>query len=312
MANYIFKTPKVKERPAGVGRLFSFYGLDKGITIVKSGGVYSQIRYPMDEVLKNTYTNFSKTNLIKNPNFEVNTTGWSTFNITQSRITSNYKFGTASNQIVFTVTAGGGTLLNTRSTTYSIPITVGSTYTATVYMKRTVGTRTGRIAFTARNAPNGSSVQTATGANTTISDTDWTRLTLSITITAPTATNLELGIGTGATGSIGDTFLIDGVMVVEGSDPVYYFDGTYTDIPANRLPVLAWTGTANDSTSTVTATFNTVTLNSGTPSLTDVTSDLGTYEEIYRGGYDYTVDDATRSALIAGSVGVTAANFTAI
>lgn len=51
MANYIFRTPKVKERPAGVGRLFSFYGLDKGITIVKSGGVYSQTRYLLDSDL---------------------------------------------------------------------------------------------------------------------------------------------------------------------------------------------------------------------------------------------------------------------
>ena len=51
MPNYIFRTPKVKEGPAGGNRLFYFYGLDRGITIVKSGGVYSQIRYPQDEDL---------------------------------------------------------------------------------------------------------------------------------------------------------------------------------------------------------------------------------------------------------------------
>lgn len=212
-----------------------------------------------------TATRSTKTNLILNPNFEVNTTGWSVSNFTQSRITSDFKFGTASNQIVCTTT-GTATVLNTRSTTYSIPITVGNTYTATVYMKRTVGTRTGRISFTARNAPNGSSVQTATGASTTISDTDWTRLTLSITITAPTATNLELGIGTAATGSIGDTFLVDGVMVVDGSDPGFYWDGTYTDIPTNRFPILSWTGSSNNSTSTSNAYFDTL----GTTTWADV------------------------------------------
>jgi hypothetical protein len=40
--------------------------------------------------------------------------------------------------------------------------------------------------------------------------------------------------------------------------------------------------------------------------------DLDTYQEVYLGGSKYTVDDATKAALIAGGVGVTEANFTAI
>ena len=36
------------------------------------------------------------------------------------------------------------------------------------------------------------------------------------------------------------------------------------------------------------------------------------YDEFYRGGYTHTVDDTTRAALIAGNVGVTSANFTAL
>jgi hypothetical protein len=51
MTEYIFKTPIVREGPAGRHRLFYFYKLDKGITIVKSGSTYSQIRYPLDEDL---------------------------------------------------------------------------------------------------------------------------------------------------------------------------------------------------------------------------------------------------------------------
>ena len=42
-----------------------------------------------------------------------------------------------------------------------------------------------------------------------------------------------------------------------------------------------------------------------------VDSDLETYPQVYRGGYKYTVDDATREALINGGVGVTVDNFTA-
>ncbi len=37
---------------------------------------------------------------------------------------------------------------------------------------------------------------------------------------------------------------------------------------------------------------------------------LNNAEETYKGGYNYTVDEATKVALIAGGVGVTEANFT--
>ena len=51
MTEYIFKTPTVREGPAGGHRLFYFYKLDKGISIVKSGATYSQARYLLDEDL---------------------------------------------------------------------------------------------------------------------------------------------------------------------------------------------------------------------------------------------------------------------
>jgi hypothetical protein len=41
----------VREGPAGENRLFYFYKLDKGISIVKSGATYSQVRYLLDEDL---------------------------------------------------------------------------------------------------------------------------------------------------------------------------------------------------------------------------------------------------------------------
>lgn len=52
MAEWLFKTPTVEEGPAGGARLFYFYKLDRGITIVRlDNGSYAQIRYPQDEVL---------------------------------------------------------------------------------------------------------------------------------------------------------------------------------------------------------------------------------------------------------------------
>lgn len=51
MANYTFRPPTVDEGPAGGARLFYFYKLKRGITVVKSGGTYSTLRYPVDEDL---------------------------------------------------------------------------------------------------------------------------------------------------------------------------------------------------------------------------------------------------------------------
>jgi hypothetical protein len=51
MANYTFQTPYILEGPSGGHRLFYFAKLRKGITIVKSGSTYSQLRYAVDEDL---------------------------------------------------------------------------------------------------------------------------------------------------------------------------------------------------------------------------------------------------------------------
>ena len=52
MPNWLFTTPKVEEGPAGSGRLFSFYKLDKAVTIVRlPTGAYKQFRYLVDSEL---------------------------------------------------------------------------------------------------------------------------------------------------------------------------------------------------------------------------------------------------------------------
>jgi hypothetical protein len=48
MTTYIFTTPVVKEGPSGGHRLFEFYKIDRGITIVRQDGVYYQARYLVD------------------------------------------------------------------------------------------------------------------------------------------------------------------------------------------------------------------------------------------------------------------------
>ena len=52
MTNWIFQTPTVEEGPAGEHRLFYFYKLDRGVTIVMgTDGEWEQIRYAVDDEL---------------------------------------------------------------------------------------------------------------------------------------------------------------------------------------------------------------------------------------------------------------------
>jgi hypothetical protein len=52
MTDYIFETPTVDEGFEGVQRLFTFYKLTRGISVIKVDGVYRQVRYPLDSDLE--------------------------------------------------------------------------------------------------------------------------------------------------------------------------------------------------------------------------------------------------------------------
>jgi hypothetical protein len=51
MADYIFRTPIVREGPIGRHRLFYFYKLNVAVSIAKSGGTYSVVRYVLDDTM---------------------------------------------------------------------------------------------------------------------------------------------------------------------------------------------------------------------------------------------------------------------
>lgn len=197
----------------------------------------------------------TRTNLVLNPSFEVNTTGWTQFNGTVTRVTTDSYFGVACAQHVATVT-GAGSFFNTRNTTYSIPITPGNSYTISAYFKRTVGSRTNRIIIVTRGTVNGAAVETFNGS--TINPTNWTRTSITVTPTNASSLFLEINLASATTGAIGDTFLVDGVSCVAASTNDFYWDGSLSDIPYSRRPELAWTGTAHNSTSTATAYFGTI------------------------------------------------------
>ena len=52
MADYTFETPSVDEGLEGVQRLFTFYKIARGITVIKTNGTYRQVRYPLDSDLQ--------------------------------------------------------------------------------------------------------------------------------------------------------------------------------------------------------------------------------------------------------------------
>jgi hypothetical protein len=49
MAQYYFLPPTVSEGPAGGGRLFIRYRLTKGVTVLRTQGIWSEIRYPSED-----------------------------------------------------------------------------------------------------------------------------------------------------------------------------------------------------------------------------------------------------------------------
>lgn len=49
--SYLFVTPTVPIGPAGGHRLFEFYTLDVGITVIKLDGEYMEILYPDEDTL---------------------------------------------------------------------------------------------------------------------------------------------------------------------------------------------------------------------------------------------------------------------
>ncbi len=48
MATWLFKTPTVQEGPIGGARLFYFYKMDVGVSVVKQAGIYYLARYLVD------------------------------------------------------------------------------------------------------------------------------------------------------------------------------------------------------------------------------------------------------------------------
>lgn len=140
---------------------------------------------------------------------------------------------------------------------YRIPVSVGTTYNLSAYLRdvNTGGQFRALIQwYTAQTG--GTLVSSTTGTNAAITSTGWTRVTVSGTCPA-TATHATIFIASGTSVATGTQLYMDAVQFETGSTASTYFDGYASDIPAKEFPALAWTGIAQESSSTADAYWGT-------------------------------------------------------
>jgi hypothetical protein len=230
---------------------------------------------PVKGVLAGYTTTTTRTNLVTNPNFETNTTGWAAASSTISRITTAFYIGSACMQM--TSTSASDT---TARTAYdpNTTMTAGQNLIASVYLYNYAGNnRQHRVdirCFTSGGGVAGIITGTATTINV---GAGWTRLSVTGTTPANTA-SLDVAIFCQVNNpSLSNVTYIDAVMLETGSTLLSYFDGTYADTYTGYTLVnQQWNLGTDQSTSTATWGLNSSYIDStyvldGTTQFADVT-----------------------------------------
>jgi len=184
------------------------------------------------------------TNMSTNPSFEANLSSWGSWGgsggaATLTRSTTGGQNGSAFGRLTWstaTTSPSGGPSV-------SFPITAGQPYSAAIYVR---SSKTQSV-YMEMKYQAGSTVLTYPNSGTTVIPANtWQRISYASTAPA-TATSLIIGVyataGSGGTNWVaGDYIDADSLIVVNSSTQYNYADG--------NSPDWAWTGTANNSTST--------------------------------------------------------------
>lgn len=224
------------------------FDVDRGTT----GTGVTNTRGSLFRVEKST-----KTNEILNPSFETNTTGWIGFNAnyTVSQYTTDAKFGSNCMRVNIAAATGLAGSVMTRNSTYRIAVANGETWTASAWFKTLVGSRSYRIAIaTFATAAGTTAVEVFTG-NTVVNPSSFEQSIVRATFTNASSNYMEIRLFHTTTGFANDAFLVDGVIAVETNNNTYYWDGANTSLTDAFDATLAWTGTADASTSTAQGYF---------------------------------------------------------
>jgi len=194
-------------------------------------------------------TTTTRTNLVTNPNFETNTTGW-TGSGTFARTTTESYIGSASISLSY---LGSSTVLIQQTPVTQIPVTAGLSYTGSFYGKQSTDTGVMICNFMWYNASS-SLILDDTHQSNNLS-TSWQRFSQTRTAPANAAYcifRIYQAAGEGG-GAVATTDYIDAVLVEQTSSALPYFDGTYADTYTGyTLTSQGWSGTADASTSTAT------------------------------------------------------------
>lgn len=186
-----------------------------------------------------TFTTATRTNLVTNPSFETNTTGWTTVATSIARTTASAYVGSASLQITSTDPANASARAQT---TPVFSVIAGQTYTGSAYLKNTAGNNRGHaLGLLWLDSVGGTTL--ALGTQQTLNvGSDWTRLTITATAPATAVTAYFLIYIQRTNQSTSNVTLADACLVEQASTVGDYFDGSTS-------PLCSWTGTTNNSTS---------------------------------------------------------------
>jgi hypothetical protein len=165
----------------------------------------------------------SRVNLVTNPSFVTNATGWSlTGSSTIARITSDYYFGSSSLEVTKAAAANSGVALTDR-----IAVTQNLSYAVSAYVKIPKGSQDGSLQiklewFTAVSG--GSSISSTTSTLTAVTaGSSWVRLAKIATAPA-TAAGVMITIIQPTAGTAGKKFLVDAVLFEQSSSVGLYID----------------------------------------------------------------------------------------
>lgn len=189
----------------------------------------------------------TRTNLVRNPSFETNTTGWGSHwgGMTLTRVTTTPDVGTYCLEYKRT-SAAGDMSPETTGGTGGMPVTGGKNYA----MRLRVRTASvGRPVYPSVRYFNavGSELVVIGGSGVTDS-TSWQTITMNTT--APSgAAYASMGLYCPDTVPTGELHYLDAALLENANSPGAYFDGA----SSGAGMTYAWTGTAHASTSTETA-----------------------------------------------------------
>lgn len=192
----------------------------------------------------------TRTNIVLNPSFEVDTDGWDGNNATIARVATGGSVDSSALEVTTLTTGPASADADTMWTDpgFRFPVTAGEVYTVQARAKAITVDRSFVVtvywwdaAGTAIDNDAGTGVMTNTA----------TYITSSLTATAPTgATSASLRLSFMAA-EAGEEFLIDAVMMEKSGTLDPYFDGASTDTAETSY---YWTGTPHLSASSATTT----------------------------------------------------------